>query len=217
MMEDKLDTATDAAVEGLDKAREAVSSFGGDLIQWIIILAVVLVVLYILYKVLSGRKKPVSAKGTPGLKIDVMSLGRGGPPEDGPTLELLNVPVRLAAVVLAPAGRVRDLPPPSELHDLYEAIAPGLTRVVGAHDPVVRRWPPQMSAKGFAHMFFQHVRLPGEAGKGTPWSSIGGLAKVEGQPFMAGLVLRTTAPSSHAQYVIDSEDKWMGMLRVKGG
>jgi hypothetical protein len=214
--DNNLETARDAAAEGLEKAKEAVGSLGADVIQWVIIAAVVLVILYIAYRVLKGRKKPVAAKGAPGLKIDVMALGNAGPPAEGPTLELLNVPVRLAAVVLAPAGRVRDLPPPSELHDLYEAIVPGLTRVVGSHQPLVRRWPGQVSAQGFAHMFFQHVRLPGEAGRGTPWSSIGGLAKVEGQPFMVGLVLRTATPSSHAQYVIDSEEKWLGMLRVKG-
>jgi len=203
--------------ENIDKTlEEAAGWLSGDPIKWGIIALVAVVVLYILYRILTGRKKPVAAKGAPGLKIDVMALGNAGPPAEGPTLELLNVPVRLAAVVLAPAGRVRDLPPPSELHELYEAIVPGLTRVVGSHQPVVRRWPAQVSAQGFAHMFFQHVRLPGEGGKGTPWSSIGGLGKIEGQPFMAGLVLRTESPSSHAQYVIDSEDKWLGMLRVKG-
>jgi len=207
-MPDEVDNA-------LEKAKETVGSLGADLVMWGIIAVVALVVLYVVYRMLKGRKKPVAAKGAPGLKIDVMALGNAGPPAEGPTLELLNVPVRLAAVVLAPAGRVRDLPPPSELHDLYEAIVPGLTRVVGSHQPLVRRWPAQVSAQGFAHMFFQHVRLPGEAGKGTPWSSIGGLAKVEGQPFMVGLVLRTESPSSHAQYIIDSEEKWLGMLRVK--
>lgn len=215
-MEDKLDSAKEAAAEGLDKAKEAVGSLGGDLLKWVIIAAVVLVVLYILYKVLLKRKKPVAAKGAPGLKIDVMSLGNAGPPEAGPVLELLNVPVRLAAVVMAPAGRVRELPPPGELFDLYESIVPGMARVVETHQPLIRRWPGQVSATGFAHMFFQHVRLPGEAGKGTPWSSIGGLAKIEGLPVMVGLVLRTASPSSHAQYVVDSEEKWLGMLRIKG-
>ena len=200
----------------LDSLRKAVGSFGGDAITWGVIALLAVVVLYIVYRALKGRKKPVAAEEAPALRIDVMDLGGAGPPAEGPTLELLNVPVRLAAVVLAPAGRVRELPPPGGLDDFYEAILPGLARVVGTHQPLIRRWPAQVSAKGFAHMFFQHVRLPGEAGKGTPWSSVGGLAKLEGQPFMAGLVLRTATPSSHAQYIIDSEEKWLGMLRVKG-
>jgi len=222
-MDENLESAKDAAAEGLEKGKEALGEgleraqeLGGDLLGWLIVILVVAVVLYVVFKVFKGRKKPVAAKGAPGLKIDVMSLGSGGPPQEGPTLELLNTPVRLAAVVLAPAGRVRELPSPEQLPEVYEAVTPGLDAVVQSHDPVIRRWPPQMSASGFAHMFFQHVRLPGEAGKGTPWSSIGGLAKIEGQPVMVGLVLRTASPSSHAQYIIDSEDKWLGMLRVKG-
>ena len=46
----------------------------------------------------------------PNLTLDLAALGEGGPPAGPPVLELYNLPVRLAAIVLAPAGRVRELP-----------------------------------------------------------------------------------------------------------
>ena len=190
-------------------------SLGADLVKYAVMALVVVAVLYVLLRVLRGRKKPVVLQ-VPELGIDVMQLGTQAPPSGPPSLEFYNVPVRLAAVVIAPAGRVRDLPPIDQWEDLFDAIVPGLAAVVAKHKPLVRRWPPQLSAKGFAHTFFQHVRLPGEGGKGTPWSSAGGLFKIEGQPLMAGLVLRTAQPSSHGQEIVDSEEQWMRLLKVVG-
>ena len=134
-----------------------------------------------------------------------------------PMLELYNVPVRLAAIVLAPAGRVRDLPPNDQLGPLLDAIVPGLDKVVALHRPLVAAAGPIRPARGFAHVFFSNVRLPGSAGKGTPWSSVAGVFKVHNQPIMAGLVLRAAKPNNFGQTIVDSEDKWLGCLRVKWG
>ena len=206
----------DDVQQQLQKAQETLGSFSGDLIKYAIVAFVLLVVLYIVYRVLTKKKKGASAAQAGPLAIDVMALGNQGPPSGVPVLEYYNVPVRLAAIVLAPAGRVRELPPPHELDDIYDSIVPGLARVVATHHPMVRRWPAQMSTRGFAHTFFQHVRLPGEGGKGTPWSSAAGLLKIEGQAIMAGMVLRTESTSSHGQEIIESEEKWLACLRVKG-
>jgi len=184
-------------------------------ITYAIIAVVAIVVLYILWKMLS-RTRLQAPKQVPDLAIDVMALGTAGPPSGAAVLEHYNVPVRLAALVIAPAGRVRELPPLNQLADYYDAILPGLSKVVATHKPLVRRWPQQLSAKGFAHTFFGHARLPGQGGKGTPWCSAAGLAKIEGQPFMAGLVMRTATTSSHGQEIIESEEQWMRVLRVKG-
>ena len=173
-----------------------------------------LVVVFILWKLLAGGRRTTVA-APPSLTIDVMALGTQGPPPGGPTLEFYNIPVRLVAIVLAPAGRVRELPPENEWAELFDAIVPELSKVVAAHRPLVRRWPAQASSKGFAHQFFQHVRLPGQGGKGTPWSSAAGLMKIEGQAVMAGLVFRTADPSAHGQEIIDSEEQWLRILRVK--
>jgi len=206
--------------EGKEKATELVEQLQGlptaDLVKYAVIAVVVLVVLFILWKLLTGRKRE-PAKQVPDLAIDVLALGTEGPPAGAPVLEFYNVPVRLAAVVLAPAGRVRKLPPLNQLDAVYEAIVPGMARVVATHRPLLRRWPAQLSPRGFANTFFTHARLPGEGGKGTPWCSAAGLAKIEGQPVMAGLVMRTESPSSHSQETIESEEQWMRILQIKGG
>ncbi len=209
---DKAKEATDAAKDLAEKAKEAAGSLGGDLIKWVIIVVVVVVVLYVVMKVLKGKKK---VTGGAGQGIDVMKLPAEGPPAGSPTLEFLNVPVRVSAVIVAPSGRVRDLPPVNQMGDIYDSITPGLAGVIARHKPLVRRWQQQVSAKGFAHTVFQTCRLPGEGGKGSPWCCAAGILKIEGQPVMAALIMRTDAASSHGQQVIDEPEKWLACLRVK--
>jgi hypothetical protein len=99
---------------------------------------------------------------------------------------------------------------------VFDAILPGLNRVAAAHKPLVRCWPPHVSTQGFAHTVFRLCRLPGEGGKGTPWSTLAGLCKVEGQPMMAALIMRTAEPNSLAQEVIEFEGQWRAHLQIKG-
>jgi hypothetical protein len=178
--------------------------------------AAVLVVMLVVWRVLRKRKPPLAAPPV-DLRIDVGSLGEQGPPPGPPAIEFYNIPVRLAAVVLAPVGRSRGLPPPGETARLLEAILPGLSRVAQVHRPLVRSWPNQFSARGFAHVLFANVRLPGDGGKGTPWSSVAGMFKLDGQPVMAGLVLRAAQPNSLGQIIVESEHEWLGCLRVREG
>jgi hypothetical protein len=206
--------AKKAAEEQAKKLAEQVGIPVGTLIQYAIIALVVVVVLFILWKLLKGRRKGVAE--APDLKIDVMGLGAAPPPATGPQLTYLNVPVRLAAIVLAPAGRVRELPPLNQLDDIIDAIVPGLSAVVKAHKRLYRKWPPQMSTRGFAHTFFGQAKLPGEGGKGSPWSSAAGIFKIEGQPLMAGLVLRAKDPSNLGQKIVEEESQWLDLLRIKG-
>lgn len=187
---------------------------GGAAAVYAVAGVVVLLVLVVLWKLVSGRKPP--KPGPPDLRIDVMALGTQGPPAGGPVLEFYNTPVRLAAIVLAPAGRVRALPPLDQLGEVFDAIVPGLSLVVAAHKPLVRKWPSQPSTRGFAHQFFAQARLPGEGGKGTPWSSAAGVLKIEGQTMMAGMVLRTQGTSSHGQEIVESQEQWLRILRVQG-
>lgn len=177
--------------------------------------AIAIVAVLILWKIRSGRQNRSVAAPT-NLRIDVMALGNQGPPPGPPVLEFYNTPVRLAAIVVAPVGRVRNLPPPDEMGDVLNSIVPELARVVASHRPLARSWPAQLSSRGFAHMFFQHARLPGDGGKGSPWCAAAGVFKIEGQSMMAGMIFRTKSTSSHGQEIIDSEEKWLGMLRVRG-
>jgi hypothetical protein len=178
-------------------------------------LAVAAVILLWIFRRLLRQRKPEAEPLPRNLRIEVATLPESGPPLIPPLLEFYNLPVRLAAIVLAPVGRMRELPPNDQLAPLLEAIVPGLDKVAVLHRPMVRRWPGQVSARGFAHLFFSNVPLPGAAGKGTPWSSVAGVFRLHNQPVMAGLVLRAAKPNSFGQTTIDSEEKWLGCLRVK--
>jgi len=149
------------------------------------------------------------------LAVDVTVLPDLPPPSGPPALEFYNLPVRLVAVVLAPVGRASEPPAPEELPEVIDSIIPGLDAVAAAHEPLIRAWPRQVSSRGFAHSFFQNLRLPGERGKKGVWSSVAGLFRVGEDPMMAGLVLRAEIPNRHGNVVIENENQWLGILRVR--
>lgn len=198
----------------LDRLRNSLDQIPGIALRYALLAVVVVIVVSLVWKVFR-RRRHVSMPETEDLTISVESLGDDGPPHGPPFLEFYNIPVRLAAIVLAPAGRMGDLPPEDELSPLIEAIVPGLDRVALLHQPLIRCWPSQVSASGFAHLFFNHVRLPGNAGKGTPWSSMAGMFKTKGQPVMAGLIFHAAGPNSLGQTIIEAEHQWLGCLRVR--
>ena len=81
--------------------------------------------------------------------------------------------------------------------------------------PLVRRWPaPGQRPRLRPNLLFAHVRLPGEGGKGTPWSAAAGIVKLHGQPLMAGLILRAAVVQQPRPDVIDTRE-WLGCLRVR--
>ncbi|MGO8689961.1 MAG: hypothetical protein ACLQLG_10020 [Thermoguttaceae bacterium] len=173
-----------------------------------------LVVAMVLWRIVARRRAKRPPPG-PDLTIDVAALGQEGPPAAGPVLELYNLPVRLAALVLAPVSQAGRLPPEEQWPQLCAAILPGLDQVVAAQRPLVRRWPGQLSVRGFARALFANARLPGDGGKETPWSSVAGIFKTRGQPLMAGLIVRAQSPNSVGQTIIEHETQWLGCLRVK--
>jgi len=186
----------------------------GDWLIYVVAAIAAVVALWIVWRLVRRRRGRLP-RAEVDLTIDVASLGTAGPPRGAPVLEHYNVPMRLAAIVVAPAGRDRRLPPWGELGVVFEAIVPGLAQVVMTHHTLVRCWPQQLSITGFGHSFFRHARLPGDGGKGTHWCSAAGVAKLQGQPVMAGLVMRSELPNSLGQVIIEHETKWLDVLRVK--
>jgi hypothetical protein len=196
------------------QVKEIAGSFPPGLLTWIVGAGAALVAVWIAVKWL--KRSPRAKSPLPvDLDVDVLSLPTAGPPDAGPVLHYYGLPVRLAVLVIAPAGRVRELPPVDQMGDLFDAIVPGLSQVVASHQPLVRRWPSQLSVRGFAHQFFHHVRLPGQGGKGTPWNSAAGVFKVETQPMMAGFILRAAGPTSLSQTIVEQEVQWLDLLRIK--
>ncbi len=202
--------------EPFDSFKESVGLSTGELAGCAIAIVAAVVLLIVVWKRLRGRKRELPEQ-PPDLTIDVATLGTAGPPPDPPILEYYNVPVRLAAVVLAPTGRTGTLPPGDELAELIDHMVPGLAKVFSAHRPLTRRWPPQLSAQGFTHAFFAHVKLPGEGGKETPWCAVAGRFRIHGQSVMAGLVMRAEEDNNFGQSVVEEEHQWLGILRVKRG
>jgi hypothetical protein len=149
------------------------------------------------------------------LRVNIESLGDHAPPPGSPTLELYNLPVRLAAVVLAPTGRGSQLPAGMDTGSLVDTIVPGLAEIFKLHKPLVRQWAAQLSTQGFSHTLFANLHLPGDHGKGTPWSVIAGRFEVGGQSILAGLVLCAAGPNSLGQFVIERPGQWLDLLRVK--
>ncbi len=177
----------------------------------IIAVVLVLVLVWVVRKVLFRKRPPLPPE--PDLRIDLDSL-QPEPPPASPRLEFFGLPVRLVVLVLAPAGRDGYLPPSEQWNDLFEAIVPGLGEVVRAHQPMVVRWPPQLSAQGFIHKYFQNVRLPGDRGRGTPWCSAAGVARYSGRTFLVGMTFYAARANHYSQETINREGDWYRLLRV---
>jgi hypothetical protein len=148
--------------------------------------------------------------------IDLASVGQVGPPENGPELRCYGLRVRVAVLVLAPSGRLREVPGGVERSAMIDQVVPGLAKVVAAHDALVYVWPPQLSPRGFANAFFTAVKLPGDRGKGTPWCSAAGKFEADGEQYMAGMALCAAKPNSLSQFVVELPGEWLELLRVYG-
>jgi hypothetical protein len=151
----------------------------------------------------------------PDQRIDVTKLPQQGLPAEGPRLEFYGLPVRLAVLVLAPAGRGSSVPDGRALEQTLENLLPGLVEVIKTHRPVVRAWPYQLSTLGFTHAFFSQVPLPGDRGKGTPWCAAAGRFEADQQALLAGLVCVAEKPNSYSQVAIQNEGQWVDVLRIR--
>jgi hypothetical protein len=185
---------------------------------WVVVVigaaGLLLLASFVLLIVSVRRRKPLQAP-TVDLVIDVQQLPAYGPPKEGPKLEFFGMPVRLAVLVLAPAGRGAQLPSDQRLVGVLDDLAPGLGSVVLSHRSVLRQWPEQLSTQGFIHAFFNNVRLPGDRGRGTPWCSAAGRFDAGDQQLLAGILCAADKPNSISQVAISNVGQWMAVLRVK--
>ncbi len=183
---------------------------------WIEVMAAVAIVLLvaILWGWLRRRRRPRHREMV-GPLVEVAQLDSSGPPLDGPRLEFYGTAVRVAVVVVAPAGRGGELPPDDVLPGLLDRLVPGLAHIMTAHQPRIYRWPTQLSSHGFAQSFFNRVALPGARGKGTPWCSIAGKLQVGDRLFMVGLACAAGHSNSLSQVVVQHEGQWLDILRYR--
>ena len=189
-------------------------------VNWLIIAAIALVTIgflvamVLLLRVLRRRRRV--AEPVPELqRVDVVELGDEGPPAGTPRVEIYGTPMRIAAIVIAPLGRGSLLPPPTKLPEVLDYVVPGLQQAIGSHRSEIVTWPEQLSWHGFSQAFFTHVPLPGDRGKGSPWSSVAGKFTADGIPFVVGLICRSVSSNSIGQIIVEHEGQWLDILRVR--
>lgn len=135
-----------------EKFNQLTNLVSKDLLSWGGLALLVVLLFYVVKKVLALRaRKPEPPPPLPS--IDVLNLSEAGPPSGPPVLELYHLPVRLAAVLLAPVGRARELPPPQQIPEVLDAVIPGLGKVFVKHRPIVRIWPAQLSPRVQPRLF----------------------------------------------------------------
>jgi hypothetical protein len=176
--------------------------------------AVVVILIVAVVAAFGLRRREPERAAEPDLAIDLAQLDAAGPPKSGVVLECYGVPVRLAILVLAPVGR-GEFPTGDDLIEVLEGIVPGLNDVFATHGTSVRRWPPQMSPRGFSFFFSSKVKLPGDRGKGSPWCSISGKTEHGSQSLLVGMALCADAPNALGHFVIERDNGWLEALRVK--
>src|SRR6266508_442043 len=89
--------------------------------------AAVLAALAIGIAVLWLRKRRQGPPPLPEIvAIDLASVGQIGPPQKGPELRCYGLGVRLAILVLAPSGRLREVPAGVERSAMIDQVVPGL-------------------------------------------------------------------------------------------
>lgn len=158
------------------------------------------------------RSVPISTTDA-SLVIELSALPAAEP---GATrLTVYHVPVRLAVVIIAPLGRDSDPPTHSEVPKLLDRIVPGLASVLNHDQTIVKVWPRQLSATGFAPSLMRHVRLPGDRGRGTPWCLIAGRTTFGGGSYAVGLALGADTPNNLGMISVESEHQWLDVVRMR--
>ncbi len=173
----------------------------------------VAILLIVVGIVLLKRPQPLpSEPSLPTLDLDTLETG---PIPSQPRLEIYHIPMELAAVIVAPAGRGGELPEIEQFPTLFDNLTPGLGSVFDQHQPHLLRWPSQLSSEGFARSFFRHVPLPGSKGRGTPWCSLAGRIESDQESLLIGLLCRANSNNSLAQIFIERPSKWLDIVRVR--
>ncbi len=183
----------------------------------VIALSVVALLVVVAVSTFLRQRRPLQdQQGEPDLSLDVRQLPQTGPPANVPTtLQIYGTSVRLAAVIVAPAGRQATVPAVTMVPAILDIAVPGLSELIPHHHPVLRLWPSQLSTQGFTHKFFNQVPLPGDKGRGTVWCSVAGKVQAGEQAMLIGLVACSAAANNLTQIVIQHEGQWLDVVRVR--
>jgi hypothetical protein len=154
------------------------------------------------------RKKKVDPEA--GLGEDLATLPAPPKGQRHYQLKVMNHPVRLRLVVIAPVGKKTI----GKVDTALEQVFRGLGEVSIDDKPRVRLWPAQLSVAGFAPSFFRLTRRPDADGKPSRWILLAGPARAGGTPILLGLAVQAEQPSKLG-LVTMTETQWGEVLRVE--
>jgi hypothetical protein len=166
-----------------------------------------LLLLFILVFLSRGKKK---VDPETGLGEDLAAIPA---PAKGPRhyqLMVMNQPVRLRLVVVAPMGKKTI----GKVDSALEQIFRGLGEVAIDDKPRVRIWPAQLSAQGFAPTFFRLSKRPDPDGKPSRWILLAGPARAGSTPVLLGLAVQADSATKLGLMTM-TETKWGEVLRVE--
>jgi hypothetical protein len=171
-----------------------------------------LVVVAIVF-LLSYRKKTTTAHPAENRTIDLDALPLPSLPPQTCSLDIYHSPTQLAVLVLAPLGRAHELPEKDQWRNLLEQLCPGFGDVLDEHQPVFRRWPPQMSHAGFYRSFFANMRSADAPHSPTRWYKVAGKVDWFNHQILVGMVARTSSKSPLAPIEVEHPGKWREILK----
>jgi hypothetical protein len=166
-----------------------------------------LVMVLLVLLVFRGKKK-VDPEG--GLGEDLSTFPAAPTGKRHYQLSVLNTPVRLRLVVVAPVGKR----PVGKVDSVLEQILRGLGEVSIDDKPRIRVWPPQLSTAGFAPTFFRLTKKPEAEGKPSRWVLLAGPARSGSAPVLVALACQTDAPTKMGLITL-TETQWNEVLRVE--
>ena len=158
-----------------------------------------LVVLYVLAKMLGGKKKlPDLQKAQ---REDLESYPPA-PAKAGPKrVTVFGVPARLRLVVVVPTGKAAGAISPDDVPELLDDVLHGLGAFVAKDKPRVKVWPAQPSVAGFAPTFHRLVQAPDAGNPKKRWLKLAGpRGPAAGRSCWAWPCTRTCRASSTSRF-----------------
>lgn len=174
-----------------------------------------LLILLVVVLLFIRRKQSIVEVAKPELAVDLQSIDAIGPEGLANQLFFYGISVRLAVLVVAPKGQGMDLPNVEQLLILIDRITPGMSDVIREHQPLLREWPAQLSVEGFSHAFFHNLEMPGDDGRGTPWSGVVGNFTAGMGSILVGMICVADSPNQLGKEVVKHEGKWREVLKVE--
>jgi hypothetical protein len=171
-------------------------------------IGVAVALVLVIFVSLRGGKK--EADPEQGLEENLASLP---PPPKGQRhyqLKVMNAPVRIRLVVIAPMGKKTV----GKVDAALEEVLRGLGEASLDDKPRVRIWPAQLSAKGFANTFFRNTTSPDPEGRASRWILLAGPARAGNTPVLLGLAVLCDSPTMTGKLEM-SETQWGEVLHVE--